>query len=82
MHPAMNHVLQTRTAVAPPPSLDDILGAADSARIGRVDFTHRLAQDPPRAPAPEPEPSPEITPVPPEPEPGDPSPSPSRTRIR
>ncbi|ANH37165.1 hypothetical protein I601_0715 [Nocardioides dokdonensis FR1436] len=71
MHPAMNHG-RTRTAVAPPPSLDDILGAADSARIGRVDFTHPLASDVPPAPEPAPDPDPEPEPEPepgPEPEP-------------
>ena len=31
--------------IAPPPSLDDILSATPDTRLGRVDFTQRLARD-------------------------------------
>ncbi|WP_341229495.1 hypothetical protein [Nocardioides salarius] len=80
--------METTTAVSPPPSLDDILAAARSARIGRVDFTHRLVPEAPPEPAadaeppaeqdaaPEPEPEPEPEPDrEPEPEP-EPQPEP------
>ncbi|MBM7508871.1 regulator of protease activity HflC (stomatin/prohibitin superfamily) [Nocardioides salarius] len=58
--------METTTAVSPPPSLDDILAAARSARIGRVDFTHRLAPEAPPEPQPEPQPEPRSE-APPEP---------------
>ncbi|MEN8704938.1 MAG: hypothetical protein ABF306_02265 [Nocardioides marinisabuli] len=76
--------MESSAPVTPPPSLDDILAAAGSARIGRVDFTHRLVAEPPPepepAPAPEPAPEPESVAEPepvvePEPEP-DPEPDP------
>lgn len=58
--------MDSSAAVTPPPSLDDIIAAAGSARIGRVDFTHRLVHEPPPEPEPvaEPEPEPEPEPDP------------------
>ncbi|NYD56473.1 hypothetical protein BKA08_000711 [Nocardioides marinisabuli] len=71
--------MESSAPVTPPPSLDDILAAAGSARIGRVDFTHRLVAEP----LPEPEPAPEPAAEPeavaePETEP-DPEPDPEPT---
>ena len=68
--------METTTAVSPPPSLDDILAAARSARIGRVDFTHRLVPEAPPEPAADAEPPAEQDAAP-EPEP-EPEPEPDR----
>lgn len=50
--------------ITPPPSLEDILSAGDTGRVGSVDFSHLAAAAPEPEPEPEPQPEPPLAALP------------------